>query len=254
MSFKRSYLVQSIFGISLFMGCQDTLKNSKNSPINPTETRALAVDKSTTQDTGIPAFKSIKSTVKAEKKELFRLTNDNLREFLTKYGAENKEQNVKISTEFGDIIIQLFQKTPIHRANFIYLVKQGYFDETFFYRAAKDFVIQGGNSDRYAMSKKRQEMGNYTVPQEFFPDLKHHRGMVALSKQWVDNPSNRSTPFEFFIVVAKKGAYHLDGEHTVFGRVIKGMDVAEQISKVPVDEREWPIKNIPIKAEVLEHL
>jgi len=254
MSFKRSYLVHSIFGVLLLLGCQDALKNSKNNPINSRVDQGITTEKSTPQDTAILALKNIKSTAKEAKKELFKLTNDNLREFLTKYGAENKEDNVKINTEFGHIIIQLFQKTPIHRANFIYLVKHGYFDETFFYRVAKDFVIQGGNSDRYAMSRKRQEMGDYTIPQEFFPDLKHHRGMVALSKQWVDNPSNRSTPFEFFIVIAKKGAYHLDGEHTVFGRVIKGMDVAERISKVPVDESEWPIKNIPIQAEVLEHL
>ena len=76
--------------------------------------------------------------------------------------------------------------------------------------------------------------------------------MVALSKHWVDNPSNRSTPFEFFIVVAKKGAYHLDGEHTIFGKVIKGMHVADKIAQVEVDFSEWPKVDIPMKVEVLE--
>jgi len=81
--------------------------------------------------------------------------------------------------------------------------------------------------------------------------LKHNRGAVALSKQWVDNPSNRSTPYEFFIVIAKQGAYHLDGEHTIFGKVVKGMNVADKISNVPVDGSEWPKENIFIKAEVI---
>ena len=131
-------------------------------------------------------------------------------------------------------------------------MNQKYFDETFFYRVAKNFVIQGGNSDRDEMARKRFQIGrDYTIPQEQVKGLSHVRGAVALSKQWVDNPSNRSTPFEFFIVVAKKGAHHLDGEHTIFGNVIKGMNVADKISNVPVDGSEWPLDNIFIKAEVI---
>lgn len=176
-----------------------------------------------------------------------------MKKFLLDYGEKNKETKVRISTKFGDIEIQLFKETPLHRANFIYLTRKKYFDETFFYRVAKNFVIQGGNSDRNQMALKRFEIGDdYTLPQEQIPGKTHERGSVALSKQWVDNPSNRSTPFEFFIVVAKNGAHHLDGEHTIFGKVTKGMHVVDKISNVPVDSSEWPKENIFIKAEVLK--
>ncbi len=235
----------------LLISCSNAKKKQQTSSevtkIIPSPS-ADSIDATQTIDTVISLAPEEK---KAEEKP-FTITNKNLRSFFKEYGEKNKETKVKISTSFGDIIIKLFKKTPIHRANFIYLTKQGYFDTTLFYRVAKDFVIQGGNSESHEMSKKRAEIGDYTVPQEFFPELKHHRGMVALSKHWVDNPSNRSTPFEFFIVVAKKGAYHLDGKHTVFGKVIKGMHVADKIAKVAVDFSEWPKEDIPIKAEVID--
>lgn len=228
----------------IISSCEDThskknkLRSTKNTDVKKNPNNEVLNTKDSLSDKKLP-------------EDIFKLTNQNVREFLTKYGKENPETLVRITTSFGDIDISLLKETPIHRANFIYLVKQRYFDETFFYRVAKGFVIQGGNSDRNEMAVKRFEIGDYTLPQEQIAGLKHHRGTVALSKQWVDNPSNRSTPYEFFIVVAKKGAYHLDGAHTIFGKVVKGMTVVDKISNVPVDESEWPKKNIFIKATVI---
>ncbi|WP_241507236.1 peptidylprolyl isomerase [Aquimarina sediminis] len=219
-----------------------------------TNTDSISVNdhKSKKNDAKIQSSKKSGSVDNVIDEEPFKLTNENLREFMARYGKENPETLVNIKTLYGDIHIKLHKETPLHRANFIYLVKQKYFDETFFYRVARGFVIQAGNSDRQQMANKRFEIGEYTIPQEPVKGLKHKRGAVALSKQWVDNPSNRSTPFEFFIVIAKNGAFHLDGEHTIFGKVVKGMDVADKISNVPVDSSEWPIENIFIKAEVIK--
>ncbi len=249
MSFIRSIFFFCIC-ILAFSNCEDThSKKNKQNPIKNTDTVKSSNNKAEQQS---------KTEVKEDQpnttteEEPFKLTNENLREFMAAYGKENPETLVRINTKFGNIDIQLYKETPIHRANFIYLVKQKYFDETFFYRVAKGFVIQGGNSDRQQMAQKRFEIGEYTIPQEPVKDLKHVRGAVALSKQWVDNPSNRSTPYEFFIVIAKKGAGHLDGEHTIFGKVIRGMSVADKISNVPVDGSEWPKENIFIKAEVIK--
>ncbi len=242
MSFTRLILIFCTC-ILLFSSCEDThsKKNKQKVPIN---TNAIP-----TEDVEIPKSNK-KDTIVSE--EPFKLSNTNLREFMLGYGKENPETLVRVATRYGDIEIQLYNETPIHRANFIYLVKQKYFDETFFYRVAKGFVIQGGNSDRQQMAKRRFEIGEYTIPQEPIKGLTHNRGAVALSKQWVDNPSNRSTPYEFFIVISKKGAHHLDGEHTIFGEVIKGMNVADKISNVPVDGSEWPKENIFITAEVIK--
>ena len=239
--------------IFVFSSCEDThsKKNTKNDTkkIDTISTKYTVASQNTTE---IKNQKEISTEKKQLDEEPFKITNKNLREFMTQYGKENPETLVRIKTRYGDIDIKLYKETPVHRANFIYLVKQKYFDETFFYRVAKGFVIQGGNSDRQQMATKRFEIGDYTIPQEPVKGLTHNRGAVALSKQWVDNPSNRSTPYEFFIVIAKKGAHHLDGEHTIFGKVIKGMHIADKISNVPVDGSEWPKENIFIKAEVIK--
>ncbi len=237
--------------IIIFCSCEDThsKKNKPDQKINTTKNNTK--DTTTTKLDHTKQQDSQKNTI-SSKDEPFKLTNENLRAFMEQYGKENPETLVKISTRYGDIHIKLYKETPLHRANFIYLVKQKYFDETFFYRVAKNFVIQGGNSDRQQMANRRFEIGEYTVPQEPIKKLKHVRGAVALSKQWVDNPSNRSTPYEFFIVVSKNGAPHLDGEHTIFGKVVKGMSVADKISNVPVDGSEWPKENIFITAEVIK--
>lgn len=249
MSFTRLVLAYSIC-IVLFSNCEDT--HSKKNKQNPTKnTTTTSKDDTPVKDVQIDSEKKEKNT-DIEDQEPFKLTNENLREFMAQYGKENPETLVRISTRYGDIDIKLYKETPIHRANFIYLVKQKYFDETFFYRVAKGFVIQGGNSDRQEMAVRRFEIGEYTIPQEPVKGLKHVRGAVALSKQWVDNPSNRSTPYEFFIVISKNGAHHLNGEHTIFGKVVKGMAVADKISNVPVDGSEWPKENIFIKAEVIK--
>ncbi|MFC5046227.1 peptidylprolyl isomerase [Aquimarina hainanensis] len=246
MSFVRIFYIISCATVFFLSSCEDKQSKQKIPPIKN-------IKKTTTSSKS--ATDTASSTPKEEKKEdieAFRLSNDNLHAFFEDYGKKHPESLVKVTTKFGDIHIKLYKETPLHRANFIYLVKEKYFDETFFYRVAKGFVIQGGNSDRQQMAQRRFEIGDYTLPQEPIKQLKHVRGAVALSKQWVDNPSNRSTPFEFFIVAARKGAPHLDGEHTIFGKVIKGMSVVDKISNVPVDGSEWPIENIFIKATVIK--
>ena len=251
MSCTRILLGYCFISLFIFCGCEDT-HSKKNNSTTATQKIDTLGKKSSNQSTDIKSDpqKEINNTNTSDN-ELFKLTNKNMKEFLLDYGKKNPETLVKINTKFGDMHIKLYEESPLHRANFIYLVKQKYFDETFFYRVAKGFVIQGGNSDRNQMAQKRHDIGDYTIPQEPIKGLTHNRGAVALSKQWVNNPSNRSTPYEFFIVIAKQGSHHLDGEHTIFGRVVKGMSVADKISNVPVDSSEWPKENIFIKAEVI---
>ena len=175
-----------------------------------------------------------------------------LKPFLTEYGKNNPETLVRLKTRFGDIELELYKDTPLHRANFILLVKQDYFNNTMMHRVSEGFVIQGGNSDGYETPKKRQRIGNYLIPNEATPEHPHVRGALSAAKYTEQNVSQASSPFEFFIVVAPEGAHHLDGKHTVFGRVTKGMDVVDEISKVEVDDNEWPKKNIFIDMELMD--
>jgi len=172
--------------------------------------------------------------------------------FLTEYGKKNPETRVRIKTKFGNIEIQLYRDTPLHRANFILLVKQGYFDDTMIHRNALDFVVQGGNSDGYETPKKRQRIGNYLIPNEASSNHTHIRGAFSAAKYLEQNISDASSPFEWFIVVPERGAHHLDGEHTVFGRVTKGMDVVDEINKLKTDDNEWPIENVYLEAELIK--
>ena len=187
-----------------------------------------------------------------EEEEPFVLTEDNAIDFFFEYQKDLKENKVKLTTSFGSFTVQLYDNVPYHKANFIYLTRKGYFDNTMFHRVVKDFIIQGGNADNVETSRKRRDIGRYLLPPDTRKGYKHHRGTISMPSSEIDNPHMLASPYEFFIVVTKPGSYHLDGEYTAFGKVIEGMDVVDEINKQPVDDGDWPSRNIMIhKAEVL---
>lgn len=205
------------------------------------------------------------------------LTNANCVEVLTAYAAEHTERHVVIDTRLGQITIELFEDVPIHRANFLYKVKAGYFDATEWVRLVPDFIVQGGNSEEPLPQQLRALLGKHTLPSEFRPHHVHHRGALAMSRSYENNPNKRSASYDFYIVVGRKitprelyqleqdgvdytdeqariyreigGTPHLDGEHTVFGQVVDGMDVVEALSKQPTDNVNWPLERVGIKME-----
>ena len=211
-----------------------------------------------------PVEEKYRDTVAATTKEVVKpelngneypkLTNENVVEFLTEYGKENPETRVKVITTFGDIEIKLYEDTPLHRANFIYLVKQEYFYGSFFHRVVPNFIIQGGNSDNRKTGEKRSRIGkDYLLPAEIIPGRIHEYGTVSGAKQYRENPDKRTAPFEFFIFHGPKAATgHLNGNYTIFGRVTKGMSVVKQISELPADEGDWPLENVYIDVQLAE--
>ena len=187
-----------------------------------------------------------------EENEPFLLTEENAIDFFFDYAKDVKEDKVRLTTSMGKFTIQLYNNVPYHKANFIYLAKKGYFDNTQFHRVVPDFIIQGGNSDDRETSKKRKAIGRYLLPPDTRKGHKHHRGTISMPSSERDNPHKLASPYEFFIVVTKPGSYHLDGSYTPFGRVIEGMDIVDKINQVPIDQGEWPMQNVYIlKAEVL---
>ena len=118
-----------------------------------------------------------------------------------------KQTKVMVITEFGNIKIRLYNETPLHRDNFIKLVKTGYFDSLMFHRVIKNFVIQGGDPDsKYAAPNI--ELGNggpgYTIPAEFNPKLFHKKGVLAAARDSdLENPSQASAGSQFYIVHGK---------------------------------------------------
>jgi len=188
-----------------------------------------------------------------KKEEDFKLSDDNVMEFFLEYDKHNKENLVRIVTDYGNIEIQLFDNTKFHRSNFIYLTKKNYFEGTQFYRVINNFVIQAGNSDNRKISQKRKKIGRYLLPNDLDKGYSHERGMVSMPSSLVDNPYKMASPFEFFIVQSKSGAHHLNGNYTVFGKVISGMNTVDKIAATPTDNLDWPLQNIYIKrVEIIE--
>ncbi len=218
---------------------------------NQQKTQNTVVSKKDTINT-----KSIIDTVKndtVKKEKPFVITEDNAIPFFFKYAKENKENKIKVTTQYGSFTIKLYDETPYHRANFIYLAKKEYFNGTYFHRVVKDFIIQGGNSDNRETGRKKAKIGRYLLPPDTRKGFKHHRGTISMPSSEIRNPHLLASPFEFFIVVQKPGAYHLDNKYTAFGRVIKGMSVVDKINAVPAGSDEWPLQNVIIeKVEVLE--
>ena len=186
------------------------------------------------------------------KKEVFLLNDKNAIPFFFNYEKENKENQVRIVTDYGNIDIQLYKDTPYHRANFIFLTKKKYFDGEYFHRIVKDFIIQGGNSDNRSTSIKRRAIGKYLLPPDTKKGHKHHRGVVSMPSSEIENPYKLASPYEFFIVQKKDGAYHLDGDYTAFGKVIDGMSVVDKIANLKTDKREWPIENVRFKTLIIK--
>ena len=194
-----------------------------------------------------------KEIVLKAKEAPFKLSDENVMDFFLEYDKNNKENKVRVYTSFGEIDIELFNNTKFHRSNFIYLTKKKYFNGTQFYRVINNFIIQAGNSDDRKISKKRKKIGRYLLPNDLDKGYSHKRGMVSMPSSLVDNPYKLASPFEFFIVQKKDGAHHLDGDYTIFGKVIRGMNIVDKIASTPTDNLDWPIDNIYInKVEIIE--
>lgn len=183
----------------------------------------------------------------------FELTEDNAIDFFFAYQKKLKKNKVKLTTSMGSFTVQLYDNVPYHKANFIYLTRKGYFNNTMFHRVVKGFIIQGGNADNRETARKRGEIGRYLLPPDTRKGYRHDRGTISMPSSEIDNPHMLASPYEFFIVVTSPGSYHLDGEYTPFGKVIEGMDVVDMINQVPVDQGDWPSQNVYIlKAEVVD--
>jgi|TARA_A200000113_G_scaffold51740_1_gene42629 cyclophilin family peptidyl-prolyl cis-trans isomerase len=191
-----------------------------------------------------------KKTVPPKKSDL-PLNAETAIPFLKAYGEKHPENKVRIETPLGSFDVLLFKNTPYHRANFIFLTKQEYFNNTYFHRVVPDFIIQGGNSDNADTGQKRRKIGKYLLPPDTRKGHKHHRGVISMPSSEIENPHKLASPYEFFIVHQSPGAYHLDGSYTVFGKVIRGMEVVDAINALPTDKREWPLTNMRMRITVL---
>ena len=154
-----------------------------------------------------------------------------------------------LKTKFGEMEIVLFQElAPKHVASFVKLAKKGFFNGTIFHRVIPGFMIQGGDPlTKDPANRGRYGTGGpgYTLPAEF-SKIHHERGILSAARTADPN----SAGSQFFIMVAK--APNLDGKYTVFGQVIKGMEVADKIVSQPRDPRDSPLERIEMTIEIVD--
>ncbi len=207
------------------------------------------------------------------------LTDTNSKEFLLRYFEENKERKIALSTRLGTLKINLFEDTPLHSANFLMLVKRGYFNNTEFTRIIEGFVVQGGNNENEMEEVKRMLIGTYHIESEMQAGHIHRRGALAAARHYENNPEKKSSPYNFYLVHGQiygepgfmalereqsmripasnravyssvGGAPHLDGAHTVFGEIYEGMEVLDRMAAVKTDESDWPLEPLIMEMTV----
>lgn len=197
-----------------------------------------------------------------------------------------KDYLITLSTEAGTMHLILFDETPLHKANFLKLARDKFYDGLLFHRVIENFMIQGGDPN----SRKAQAgvaLGNgsvgYKIPAEFRPDLFHRKGAVAAARD--NNPQKESSGSQFYIVQGRPmqgddlekqlarapretsdprqatevqkevyrtlgGSPHLDGNYTIFGQVIDGLAVIDSIAARPRDARDRPLKDVAMQVSV----
>jgi cyclophilin family peptidyl-prolyl cis-trans isomerase len=196
--------------------------------------------------------------------------------------SAQKRTKVVIETDSGRIVLALYNGTPQHRDNMIKLVKRHFYDSILWHRVIPEFMIQTGDPDsRHAKPGAMLGEGDvgYTIPAEIKDEYYHVRGAVGAARD--NNPEKKSSGCQFYIVVGKKftdeqldadekrgghkssaaqraaykslgGAPHLDGNYTVFGEVIEGMDVADKIANAARNNADRPNGDIHIKRMYLD--
>ncbi|MBM1105326.1 peptidylprolyl isomerase [Aurantibacter crassamenti] len=156
--------------------------------------------------------------------------------------AQNTYEIGQIKTSFGEVLVWLHDETPNHKASFIQLAKDGYWDSLTFNRVIPDFVAQGGCPDTPDGFKDPK----YLLEPEFNDKLRHAYGALGAGRD--DNPGKLSARCQFYIVQNKEGEHRLDGDYTVFGKVIKGMDIVDTIVAVNRDPKDEPM--VPISLDI----
>jgi len=192
-----------------------------------------------------------------------------------------KFTRVKITTDFGDMVVKLYNKTPKHRDNFIRLVTDHFYDSLLFHRVIAGFMIQGGDpNSKYAEPGVMLGNGDvgYTIPAEFDSSLMHKKGALCAAR--TDNPEKASSGCQFYIVQGrpisepelanislrngfnytaaqrmtykmKGGTPFLDNNYTVFGEVEKGLEVIDKIAAVQKGAADRPVQDVRMKMELL---
>ena len=189
---------------------------------------------------------------------------------------------IEIQTEFGNMLVRLYDETPLHRDNMIKLIESGFYNDLLFHRVINGFMIQGGDPESRNAPPSKQLGGggpSYTIPAEFVDTIFHKKGALCAAR--TDNPQKASSGCQFYIVQGNVipsdqiqmlemqrgivlnqkqkeiyttigGTPHLDRNYTVFGEVISGLDVIDKIAAVKTAPGDRPVQDVHMKMKVIK--
>lgn len=161
-----------------------------------------------------------------------------------------EEPIFEIHTTEGTITVLLYKDTPLHRDNFVKLASRRFYDDILFHRVIYGFMIQTGDPlTKDPANKNAYGSGGpgYTIPAEFVAAHTHKKGAIAAARIGdVANPRKESSGSQFYIVQDPRTCAQLDGEYTVFGETIDGLDVIDRIASMPTDAKDRPVKDVRI--------
>ena len=164
--------------------------------------------------------------------------------------AKINEPEFDIVTTHGTMRVKLYSKTPKHRDNFKKLVAEKYYDGIRFHRVIEGFMIQAGDPfsrDTAKFHMWGQGGPDYTVPAEFVNEYWHKKGALAAARKGdMANPTKASSGSQFYIVHDENACLHLDGQYSIFGEVVEGLDVIDKIASVDVDRMDRPYEDVII--------
>lgn len=165
--------------------------------------------------------------------------------------AELPEEPVfDIVTTEGIVKVKLYSKTPKHRENFAKLAFEGFYDNILFHRVINGFMIQAGDpltKDEANAEKFGTGGPGYTVEAEFVPEYTHKKGAIAAARRGdAVNPFKESSGSQFYLVQDAYACSQLDGDYTVFGETVEGIDIIDRIAAVETGRRDRPVRNIKI--------
>ncbi len=206
---------------------------------------------------------------------LATLTDSTAPAALLAYGRQHPASGVVFHTRLGNIRVQLYDDTPIHKANFLLLARRGVFDETVFNRVVQGFAIQGGQT----AGVRSIRLHRYRLPPEIRPAHFHRKGALGMARyDDAQNPGRLSSNTDFYFVQGEMlppaqaraaagrpltpaqvqayatlgGTPSLDGQYTVFGEITEGLDVMDKIAAVPVNKQDnWPEDEVRMRVEVV---
>ena len=160
------------------------------------------------------------------------------------------EQQYDIVTTHGTMRVKLYNKTPKHRDNFAKLVGEKYYDGVRFHRVIEGFMIQTGDPlsrDTSKINAWGTGGPDYTVPAEFVNEYWHKKGAIAAARKGdMANPTKASSGSQFYIVHDENACLHLDGQYSIFGEVIEGLEVIDKIAAVETDYYDRPMEDVMI--------